>query len=417
MSPSRPGGPPGRQEPGGVYDDAEPDDPSFGDRYDDYGSAPNAGEGEGDDDYGEDPDDHGWPIVDGPPPRRPGPRRRHPVLMVLAILAVILLLVVAGGLIWVHSQIDPGGHRGPDISVVIPSGASTTQIGDRLASAGIIHDGSLFAIYVRLRSEGPLYPGTYELPKNSTYTQAIDALKAGPKILTENLVIPEGFTVAQIADAVGALPHLGLSARKFLAAADSGTVRSPYEPAGVDNLEGLLFPATYQVRAGETEVDVLEEMIGTFDDRMSALGLSTAATKLGMTPYQVITVASIVEREAKLAVDRPNVASAIYNRLRIGMTLGADSTQTYYLRLTDPALDPSPEQLDQPSPYNTRRNKGLPPTPISDPGTASLQAAAAPPKTSYLYFVEVNPDGQLGFATDEAGFENLRHQCQTAGLC
>ena len=326
-------------------------------------------------------------------------------------------MVVGGGLLWAQSQINPGGHRGPSVTVVVPQGASTSTIGHILASRGVVHDATLFALYVRFHGDGPLLPGTYSLAKNSSYQTAIAALEAGPKIVSVNLLIPEGYTVRQIADAVGALPNMGLSAQRFLAAAHSGAVRSPYEPAGVNNLEGLLFPATYPVRQGETEVQILETMVGAFDDRASSIGLEAAATALHETPYQLVTVASIVEREAKLVGDRGPVASTIYNRLRIGMPLGADSTQTYYLRLSDPRLDPTPSQLDQPSPYNTRLNKGLPPTPIANPGLPSLEAATTPPHTTYLYFVEVNPDGELGFASTAAGFVNLQAQCRAANLC
>ncbi len=351
------------------------------------------------------------------PSGRRGRRFRHPVLSALALVVVLVVLVVAGGLLWAQGQINPGGKRGPVVSVVIPKGATTSQIGHDLASAGVIHDGTLFAYYVRLHGDGPLYPGAYSLSKNLPYSAAIAALEAGPKILTENLVIPEGFTLRQIAASVGALPHMGLSASKFLADATGGTVRSPYEPAGVNSLEGLLFPATYQVRQGETEIDLLEQMIGAFNERAAQLNLTAAAKRLGYTPYQVVTVASIVERESKLTGDRGPVASTIYNRLRIGMKLGADSTQTYYLRQTDPTIEPTPAQLDTPSPYNTRTNVGLPPTPIADPGLASLQAAVSPPTTTYLYFVEVNPDGQLGFASTAAGFVSLQQQCRAAKLC
>ena len=363
------------------------------------------------------PDEDQWPEVEPVPRSRPTRRRRHPVLTVLAIIAVIVMIAAGGLYLWADSQINPGGRPGAVVSVVIPDGSSTSQIGDRLASSGVIHDGYLFALYVRLHGYGPLYPGTYKLQKNLSYSAAIAALRAGPKILVDNLVIPEGFTIAQIAHAVAALPSMGLSAQAFLAAASDGSVRSPFEPSGVNNLEGLLFPATYQVRQGESEVEILQEMEDTFYQRAEQLGVTPAAAKLGMTPYKLITVASIVEREAKRAADRPNVASTIYNRLRVGMSLGADSTQTYYMRLSDPTVLPTPHQLNQPSPYNTRVNKGLPPTPIANPGLASLQAAAAPPTTNYLYWVEINPDGQLGFASDNAGFIRLQQQCQAAGLC
>jgi UPF0755 protein len=365
-----------------------------------------------------------WPVVaDAPTPRRrtQPPRRRrikHPILTTLGVIVVLLVLLAGIGIWWANSQISPGGRPGPDVSVSIPSGSSTSKIGKILASAGVIHNGTLFAYYVKLHGDGPLFPGHYSLPKNSSYASAIAALEKGPTLISDTLVIPEGYTVRQIAARVGALPNLGLSAQKFIAAATDGTVRSPYEPPNVDNLEGLLFPATYQVHQGETEVDILEQMVGEFDTQADSIGLQAAAQRLGYTPYQIVTVASIIEKEAKITSDRGPVASVIYNRLKAGTPLGADSTQTYYLRLSDPSLGvPTVAQDDQPSPYNTRLSKGLPPTPISNPGIPSLEAAANPPATSYLYFVEVNPDGQLGFASSTTGFDHLQAECRAAGLC
>lgn len=363
---------------------------------------------------------HDWPVVEGDDHRIHRARRRvsrgRRALTVVAVLVVLIVAVVGGGLLWAQGQISPGGHRGPLVSVAIPNGASTSRIGSILAKAGVVRDGTLFAFYVKLHGD-VLLPGNYSLLKNSTYQMAINSLESGPKIITANLIIPEGFTVRQIARAVGALPNMGLSAQKFLAAASDGTVRSSYEPSGSNNLEGLLFPATYLVRQGESEVDILEQMVGAFDYRAGTVGLTAAAARLHMNAYQLITVASIVEREAKRNVDRGPVASVIYNRLQAGIPLGADSTQTYYLRLTDPSLVPTADQLNQPSPYNTRINKGLPPTPIANPGLPSLAAAAAPPTTTYLYFVEINPDGQLGFASTASGFDSLQQQCRAANLC
>lgn len=337
--------------------------------------------------------------------------------MTLVIALAIVLIVGGGGFLWINSQINPGGKRGPEVAVVIPKGASTNSIGNILAKAGVIHNGTIFTWYVRIHGDGPLYPGNYELPKNSHYAAVVAALQAGPQIPTANLVIPEGYTLREIAQAVGALPGMGLSSQAFLNEASSGTIRSPYEPPGSNNLEGLLFPATYQVRQGETVTAILQEMVSAFDQRAQSLGLPAAAARLGYNQYQVIIVASIVERESKMAADRGPVASALYNRLRIGMRLGADSTQTYYLRLSDPTIEPTASQLDQPSPYNTRTNTGLPPTPISNPGLAALQAATSPPATSYLYFVEINPDGKLGFASTQQGFDQLQAQCRAANLC
>ena len=268
-------------------------------------------------------------------------RRRHPILLALLIIVAVLVALAIGGFVWARGQINPSGHHGPNVPVNIPVHASTSKIGSILAKAGVIHNSTLFALYVRVEGDGPLLPGSYSLPKNSSYRSTISALEAGPKLVTDRLVIPEGYTIRQIAASVAAMPHLQLSAQRFLAAA-SGEVRSPYEPAGVNNLEGLLFPATYDVQQGQSEVDVLEKMVGAFDDQANTLGLVAAAARLHVTPYQLVTVASIVEREAKLPSDRGPVASVIYNRLRLGVPLGADSTQTYYLRQRNPEWSPRP---------------------------------------------------------------------------
>jgi UPF0755 protein len=351
------------------------------------------------------------------PPADHSTYRRRRILAVLASLVVLVIIVALVGVVYANHQINPGGREGARVAVDIPAHASTGEIGTILGRAGVIHDGKLFRYYAKVTGAGDLLPGNYQLARNESYDDAINALQKGPVLIVDRLTIPEGFTLAQIAARVGALPGLHLSAAKFLAAGTTGQVKSPYEPAGSDNLEGLVFPATYQVRQGQVEADILQEMVDAFDTNATQLGLVAGAKKLGMTPYQVVTVASIVEREAKLAGDRGDVASAIYNRLAQGMTLGADSTQTYYLRLTDPTVVPTVAQLEQPSPYNTRLNTGLPPTPIANPGIPSLMAAINPPSTTYLYFVETNPDGKLSFASDATGFAQLQTECAAAHLC
>jgi UPF0755 protein len=228
----------------------------------------------------------------------------------------------------------------------------------------------------------------------------------------DKLVVPEGFTVAKIAAAVGRLPDVGIPAREFVEAATGGQVRSPYEPAGTSNLEGLLFPATYPVHKGETSDELVQYMVDTFGYYASQLGLAAAAKRLGYGPYQVVTVASIVEREAKFESDRGPIASAIYNRLARGMPIGADSTLLY--GLGNPR---GPVDFNMPNAYNTRLHKGLPPTPISSPGIPSLEAAMNPPKTSYLYWVETSRSGKMSFASNGRQFAHLRAECREAGLC
>lgn len=343
--------------------------------------------------------------------------KRHPLAVIVFAMVVVMALLGALLARWATGEIDPGGKEGPAVKVVIPSGASGSRIGAILAAAGVIHGDALWPYYVKLEGGAPLLPGTYRLARNMPFGAAVRALQRGPRLVQDKLVIPEGFTLSQIAARLASLPHMHFSAKKFMQASSTGAVRSPYEPPGVNNLEGLVFPATYIVTKGESETEILQELVGTFDYKAAELGLATGAAALHLTPYQVVTVASIVEREAKFDADKGPVASVLYNRLAANQPLGADSTLIYALRRTDPGLDPNTVNYNQPNPYNTRLHKGLPPTPIANPGIHSLQAAIHPPSTEYRYFVEVNPDGQLGFAKTPAGFLRLQAECKAAKLC
>jgi UPF0755 protein len=347
----------------------------------------------------------------------PARRRRHRLRStMLGVFGIVILLVVVG-LVYVRGQISPGGKPGAKVVVVIPPQSSSAKIGSLLAKDGIIKDGGLFPYYVKITGAGSLLPGTYHLAKNESYGSVVASLEAGPPKVYVRLTVPEGYTLADIAQRIASLPGMHLSAQKFLAAADDGSVRSPYEPPGSNNLEGLVFPATYDISTGMTEVDVLQKMVGAFNDEASQIGLTQDAAALHVAPYDVVKVASIVEREAKLDPDRGPVASSIYNRLAQGMTLGADSTLVYALRKANPNVNIATIDYNQANPFNTRLNKGLPPTPIANPGLPSLRAAAKPPSTAYLYFVEISPNGQLGFASTNAGFQGLENQCKAAKLC
>ena len=335
-------------------------------------------------------------------------RRRHWGRTVALVVAVALVVVAGVGFVRVNDDINPPGHPGRVVTVTLPRGSSTVHIAHLLADAEVIHGPDVFAAYVKLKGAGPLLAGTYRLATNEGYGAVISALQSGPPpALTYTLVVPEGFTVRQIAAAVARLP-VGITVAHFLAA--THVVRSPYEPRTKHNLEGLLFPATYPVPRGETAVGLVRWMVRTFDRHATALGLSNGARRLGYSPYQVVKVASIVEREAKFNEDRGPIASAIYNRLAARMPIGAESTLLY----ADPNGSNDPTTA---SPYNTLLHKGLPPTPISSPGLPSLEAALNPPDTTFLYWVEVDPDGKMGFGTTPAQFRQLQHECRVAHLC
>lgn len=216
------------------------------------------------------------------------------------------------------------------------------------------------------------------------------------------VTIPEGYTRAQIA----ALAHAdGLRGSYLLASKRSSELHpSRYgAPKGTSSLEGFLFPATYDMDAGAPVSRLVSEQLAAFRENFGGAEAHRARA-LGVTPYQLLTVASIIEREAGIPHDRRLVAAVIYNRLRKDMTLGIDATLRYALHdFTHPLTE---AELASGSPYNTRTHKGLPPTPISNPGAAAIQAAARPASVSYLYYVAgADGCGEQVFSTSYSEFE------------
>jgi UPF0755 protein len=214
------------------------------------------------------------------------------------------------------------------------------------------------------------------------------ASSAPPAPRIVKVLIPEGETRGQIATIAKAQGLTG----SYLAASQSSAALTPAQfgaPPTTPNLEGFLFPATYEVFTGEQASVLVTKQLEAFQERFGR-GVEADAHALGVTPYQLLTVASMIEREAEVERDRPLIAAVIYNRLHAGMPLGIDATIRYALH--DYSQPLSGAQLHNPSAYNTRLHRGLPPTPIANPGMASIEAAAHPAHVGYLYYV-VAPDG------------------------
>lgn len=343
------------------------------------------------------------------PPRRGGrPRsaaqqRHRRVAVGLSGTVVVILVAVAIIAVVVDRQVNPPGGAGGVVTVNVPSGASVSSLSKVLSQRGVATHPLTLRLYARLEGAPALRPGEYRLHLHEPYGQIFATLGQGPLMAT--ITVPEGFTLAQIAARVGHVDP-GHSARGFLAAAKSGRVHSPYQPAGSNNLEGLVFPATYQVAPDRSDIDLLRLMVGRFDQAAASAGLDQAKAQTGVSPYQSVIVASIIEREAKLDQDRGKVARVIYNRLARGMALQVDATVLYGLG-SDTAADRA-----SPSPYNTYRVKGLPPTPIANPGRASLAAALAPTPGPWLYYCSTS-SGSIAFSTTNAGQDrNLTGVCR-----
>ncbi|HEY8543679.1 MAG TPA: endolytic transglycosylase MltG, partial [Acidimicrobiales bacterium] len=388
-----------------------PYDPAYDEAYDDH-----YGDDGYDDSYGDahyDEFDEDEPTA---PEHRPGCSK--PVL-VLAGIGVFLVLVLLVGMFWVRGQIDPGGEPGDPVRVEIVAGQSTSEIGSVLEEAGVIKSATLWPWYVRFKGGGDIQAGVYEIPTNLSMGDALAALEAKPLPPgTKRVTIPEGQTIAQIRERVTASENKveGFTPEGFDAALADPSVRSKYLPAGQANLEGTFYPETYDLAEDATEVDLLQRMRDEMDGILDELDVTAGAQALGITPYEVLIVASIVEEEAKVDEDRPKIARVIYNRMANGEALYIDAINCYEKRETPCRLTDADFETE--SPYNSRKTRGLPPTPIAAPRRASIEAALHPadgPWTFYVLDPEVGENRHF-FTDDVDEFNAAKVRCRDAGL-
>lgn len=345
-----------------------------------------------------------------PEPPEQHERRRGGRWLTAAGVVVALLVVatVVAGL-WVRGKIDPSGGPGEEVAVTIPEGTSTARIAELLAGEGIVSDASVFRYYVRVSGGGAFQAGDYTLRRNSAMGDVVAALDEGPELVFERLTVPEGLTLEKIGERVEEIERF--SAERFLELAENGSVRSRYQPDDVDSLEGLLFPDTYQIDPKEDEAALLARMVEQFDAVATELGYDRAEEEGGLTPYETIVVASLVESEARVPEDRAKIARVIRNRLEKDMLLQIDAT-VIYARGGEPREGGQVlySDLEVDSPYNTYKNPGLPPTPIAVPGRASLEAALRPEPGDWLYYVKYEEDGTHAFST--TGEEHNRRKAE-----
>jgi UPF0755 protein len=351
------------------------------------------------------PSDLGSPSM----PRRR--RRGGRVITLLIVLALVLLLPMAAAFVWYWMQVHPGGKAGAARAVEVKEGWGVSDIGDALARNNIIGSSLAFRVYVALDGKRTFSAGKYEFHQHMGLADAVKVLRTGPTVTYGKLALPPGLTIDEIATRVGQQP--GLSKDKFLAAAKSGQVRSVYEPANINNLEGLTWPDTYFITEKEDETAILRRLVGAFDKNANELGLA-GATQNGVTPYQTIIVASLIQTEAKLEDDRPLIASVVYNRLRDKMPLQIDATLLYARGNKSGPIYNSDKQID--SPYNTYKVSGLPPTPISTVTRASLLAAMNPATTAFKYYVLADKNGKHAFATTLAEHDKNVAEARKKGL-
>ena len=329
--------------------------------------------------------------------------RRRRRLALVALLVAFCLIVVGVAVANASYQRckEPPEADGQTVSLTVPEGASGEDVVASLASQGLIRCGG-FVGNLLLRGSGmanAIRAGTYQVPVGSSFDEIIAIVTAAPKAVpTLRLTVPEGLRIAStypnersIATVVE--EQTGVKAATFAKLAEGGTLALPPYLQKGRTAEGFLFPNTYElVKKGIDAKMIATTMLQEFDTVARQLDLVAGAKALGLTPYEVVIVASMIEREAQVDSERKLIAGVIYNRLNSGQTLGIDATLLY----DDPSPDGtlSTSDLASTTPYNTRIHAGLPPTPIASPGAKSLAAALHPETTDFLYYVLCPPDGR-----------------------
>jgi UPF0755 protein len=327
------------------------------------------------------------------------------------ILAIVLLVILAGAFTgyWAYRHLNrPVRHARQGSYIEIPRGSSPTAIINKLADEGVITHKWPLTFYLKFVGRGSqLRAGEYNFPSPISPLGVLAKLREGERRLNR-ITIVEGWTRWDISNAMSKIPQFQLEdSNAALPLMDNVSLISDLDPVAT-NLEGYLFPDTYEFPPEIKASELIEIMVKRFRKEWKP-EWSSQAVKLDLTPRQVVTVASLVETEAKLAEERPIVASVIYNRLKKDMALGVDSTIVYASKLAGKWRNDGKvykSDVDRRSPYNTRIYSGLPPGPIASPGKSCLEAALNPAQTDYLYYVREpsRNDGAHNFYANESGF-------------
>lgn len=354
-----------------------------------------------------------------------GQRRSLKWLIWASMALAVAAILVAGAIGWWYlGKINPEGSPGDVVSFTVNEGDDVESIALRLTAEGLVSDPGIFEWYVEREGGLELIPGYYEIRPNDHMGNVLSRLRTPPGQTYTKVTFPEGFTLTKMAERLDtSVPRL--TSEGFMEAATDGTIRSSFQPLGVTSLEGMLFPDTYQVSNAESEGQVIERMIALMERVSEQEDIVNRSRALGVTPYEAMIVASMIEREAKVPEDRAKISRVIYNRLGLSalnpdnpIPLQVDATVLYGRDQAglDPEL-PFSELRQIDGPYNTYLRPGLPPTPIAGPGRASIEAAlnpapnppagdpicaelADPTSCAYLYYVIADENGRHVFASE-----------------
>ena len=358
--------------------------------------------------------------------REPPGRGLRGVLVAVAV-GVVAVAVLAAAARTVGDWIAGLGGLGDDqrqeaeieegrvVNLVIPPGTSSRGIASILAGQGVIPSANDFEAVVRSRGvQANLQAGQYELVAGTDLNRIVDVLLEGPNITTFRLTLVEGRRIGEALEDIAAQTRF--TAGELAAALAGGQVNSPFSPPEAEGLtawEGLLFPETYEFFSDDGPVRILQRLADETVRRAGQVDW-TQLEEGGRSVYEGMVIASIIESEAGVDADRPLIASVVYNRLRVGMPLQIDATVLYALGTR--GASPSLADLETDSPYNTYQMSGLPPTPIGTFSLRSLQAAAAPADTDFIYYVLTSEDGSHSFFAEYGEFLQAKADAQARGI-
>jgi len=336
-------------------------------------------------------------------------------LLIGVIVIVAVIAIGVGGFSVIMGAADKAldPESTATMTVEIPSGSSTTKIGTILADQGIIDSADSFKLQSKMKGmDGKYKAGEYTLSPAMTMTEIMDILVSG-NVNTVRFTIPEGLRVDEVADKLEAE---GLINRDlFMKEIESGEYSYKFlkdAPAGKLRLEGYLYPNTYDVFTTASEHDIIDRLLRQLDTVFTD-DMYQRTEELGMDINEVMTIASLIERETMVDSEKAKVASVIYNRLEIGMKLQIDATVQYAMGESKQFL--TYKDLEIESPYNTYQIDGLPPGPICSPGEASIKAALYPEDTDYIYYVlSAAKDGTHKFAKTGAEFQKYKQEYKNA---
>ncbi len=354
------------------------------------------------------------------PPKTPkGPRPSGGAHWGRRIFALVALVVIIAALYVVNATFQPFHGDGEGrVAVTIPENSDAAAVGKILEEQGVIDSARFFELHATISGDrGDLRPGRYNLKKGMKNGAVIDALTTVPEttkaVETVDVTLIEGPSRKENAPVVDDSGKVeGDYARASSSKATLRRIRELGAPKGTKTAEGFLFPATYTLNVDSSANELVKQQLDAYEENFKQVDMKYAKRK-NLSRYDVLIIASMIEREAQLARERSLVSAVIYNRLKEGMPLGIDATIRYSTNNWQRPIRQS--ELDRQEPYNTRLNRGLPPTPIGNPGLASLKAAAKPANKNYLFYVrKPGKSGEHAFSSTDAQFERDRQKYQAS---